>query len=384
MKSLSRLFFFALFFFAGSFAGFSQEGSSVHFEQRFSWAEILAKAKSENKYIFVDCYASWCGPCKMMDRQVYPDPAVGAALNSKFVSVKMQLDTSRNDNPSVQKNYGDAHTIGAQYKIYAYPSFLFFSPDGKLVHRGLGYQEPEQMIALAEAAIDPSTQYYTLVDQYEKNNLPRVQLMTLALGARTIGDNTVATKAANDYINWLGAQGPDSLYTPNNISFIALFTQSPTDKGFDLFTRHADRVDAAMHKKNFSRNTVDKIIIARDIDPCLNKDQPDSWDAITTLITKKYNATIADRTVTKDKIYHSYGSDWPLFIQSLVHYTDTYEDTTDLKLMDKNANYVLQNSTDKGALTRALVWSNNAVQNEPSNTDYQQTNTSLKTKLASL
>ena len=48
----------------------SQQYKGIHFEQGLSWKDILAKAKAEHKYIFVDCYATWCGPCKYMDKNV--------------------------------------------------------------------------------------------------------------------------------------------------------------------------------------------------------------------------------------------------------------------------------------------------------------------------
>ena len=31
-----------------------------------AFTKALEQAKGENKMVFVDCYTSWCGPCKMM------------------------------------------------------------------------------------------------------------------------------------------------------------------------------------------------------------------------------------------------------------------------------------------------------------------------------
>src|SRR5262249_36581602 len=117
--------------------GISQE-KGIQFEQNLSWQQVQAKAKQENKYIFAECYASWCGPCKQMDKTVYSVDSIGVIYNNSFVSFKVQCDTSKNDDSIVRAAYVDAYQIVTTYKITAYPTFLFFSPDGKLVHKDLG------------------------------------------------------------------------------------------------------------------------------------------------------------------------------------------------------------------------------------------------------
>ena len=46
------------------------QNRSVEFEHA-KWKKVVKKAKKENKLIFVDCYTSWCGPCKMMAKDVF-------------------------------------------------------------------------------------------------------------------------------------------------------------------------------------------------------------------------------------------------------------------------------------------------------------------------
>ncbi len=48
----------------------------IQFEH-ITFAEGLAKAKAENKLIFVDAFTTWCGPCKMLTSKTFPDSAVG-------------------------------------------------------------------------------------------------------------------------------------------------------------------------------------------------------------------------------------------------------------------------------------------------------------------
>ena len=56
------------------------------------WKKVLAKAKAEKKLIFVDAYATWCGPCKKLQKEVFPDAAVGSFFNKNFINAKSILD----------------------------------------------------------------------------------------------------------------------------------------------------------------------------------------------------------------------------------------------------------------------------------------------------
>ena len=107
----------------------------VHFEEGLSWSAIQAKANAENKYIFVDGFTTWCGPCKMMRQVIFPQPEAGTYFNDKFISVPVQLDTTANDDKHVRSWYADAHALMVQYNIRAFPTFLIFSPEGQPLNR---------------------------------------------------------------------------------------------------------------------------------------------------------------------------------------------------------------------------------------------------------
>ena len=60
--------------------------------QNLTYAEALEKAKAENKLVFMDCYTSWCGPCKMMTNEVFPQKEAGDYFNPLFVCVKFDME----------------------------------------------------------------------------------------------------------------------------------------------------------------------------------------------------------------------------------------------------------------------------------------------------
>ena len=49
--------------------------------------------------IFLDAYASWCGPCKMLQKNVFTKKAVGDFYNSKFINVKMDMEKGEGPGP---------------------------------------------------------------------------------------------------------------------------------------------------------------------------------------------------------------------------------------------------------------------------------------------
>ena len=57
-----------------------------------SWNEALELAKKEDKLIFLDAYASWCGPCKSMQKKVFPTDKVGEYFNARFINVKIDME----------------------------------------------------------------------------------------------------------------------------------------------------------------------------------------------------------------------------------------------------------------------------------------------------
>ena len=70
---------------------FANTEEGIHFEQG-SWAEITAKAKTEKKLIFIDCYTSWCGPCKQLSAEIFPQKAVAEFFNTHYVNYKVDME----------------------------------------------------------------------------------------------------------------------------------------------------------------------------------------------------------------------------------------------------------------------------------------------------
>lgn len=104
------------------------------------WNEILTKAKKENKPVFLDISASWCGYCKRMKANVFTNPEVAKLYNASFINV------------SVDGEKGEGIQLAKKYGVKGYPTFVFLNPDGSLAFQTYGYHKPEEFLELAKKA----------------------------------------------------------------------------------------------------------------------------------------------------------------------------------------------------------------------------------------
>ena len=80
----------------------AQNKTGVYFTDS-SWQTLLAKAKNEHKLIFMDAFTTWCGPCKWMDKNVFPDENVATIYNRNFINA--HTDMEKGEGIDLRKKY---------------------------------------------------------------------------------------------------------------------------------------------------------------------------------------------------------------------------------------------------------------------------------------
>ena len=107
-----------------------------------TWQEALDVAKKEHKLIFMDAYASWCGPCKMMARNTFTKKEVGDFFNKNFINVKMDME-----------KHPEGRRLSQKYGLRAYPTLYFINSKEEVKHTTIGYLKPNQLIEQGKIAL---------------------------------------------------------------------------------------------------------------------------------------------------------------------------------------------------------------------------------------
>lgn len=108
------------------------------------YSEAFEKAKSEPKLVFVDLYADWCVPCRVMDKSVYSDPTVASLLNTRFYPVKINAESQDSilcdgQKKTVQRCYFDV------WELNALPAFVLVAPKGLTILTVTDSMSPQEM-----------------------------------------------------------------------------------------------------------------------------------------------------------------------------------------------------------------------------------------------
>ena len=216
------------------------------------WSEALEKAKAEDKLIFVDAYASWCGPCKRMSSQVFPDPKSGEFYNSSFVCLKIDMEKPEN------ADFADKYPVGS------YPTLMFIDQNGKVVMKEVGYREVDPFLALGKKALSKTTNSVNFEKEYADGNRDPQFLFKYVSTLNRMGEPSL--KITNTYL----ATQTD-LSSDFNQRFILEGATEADSRVFDLVIKNKAKIEALAGKEVVKnkievacKNTLKKAISFKD------------------------------------------------------------------------------------------------------------------------
>lgn len=187
-----------------------------------NWQEALEEAKKQEKVIFVDAYTTWCGPCKRMSQEVFPNEKVGEFFNRNFINMKLDMEK------------GEGLTFRKTYPVSAFPTLFFINGDGEVVHQARGAQDVDGFIQLGQKALSLSDNSAQYAAEYEKGNRDPELVFKYVRALNKAGKPSL--RVANEYFD-----SQENLDTEFNLRFIL---EAATEADSKVFSMLADKREA--------------------------------------------------------------------------------------------------------------------------------------------
>jgi thioredoxin 1 len=137
---LARLFFLSLLIMCCASWSADNSPKGINFFHG-SYQQALAEAKKEGKLVFIDAYATWCGPCKMLAQNTFTDKKVGDYFNEHFINLQVDME------------HGEGPQLAAKYKVSHFPTLVIADPQGKRILFTVGYIIPEDMLGFGQYGV---------------------------------------------------------------------------------------------------------------------------------------------------------------------------------------------------------------------------------------
>jgi len=228
----------------------------VNFEQG-TWKEVVAKAQKENKIIFLDIYAVWCGPCKKMDKETFTDKSAGDFYNEKFINYKIDGEK------------GEGIDLAKQYKVTAYPTNIYIDAKTQsVITSEMGFCNAQEFIARGQSAINEFNDPMKWADyekKFKSDNYDEAFIRQMISKGNRNGQNT--DLQMDDLITKYMPTTPNEEY----ISFVARNVKTLDNKGVKFLVQYLVEQNAMMEMENWLPNfyepTLEKAVATKNIAP---------------------------------------------------------------------------------------------------------------------
>ncbi len=156
------------------------------------WDQAFESAKQEDKLVFLDIYATWCGPCKYLENSVYVDSLLGNYYNDNFVNLKMDGESE----------FG--RSIAGKYALGAFPTMYYIEDSGDLIITIVGVREAGPLLALGKNVNQSGEKLSRLEASHKEGNLNYEDLIEYQSILNTLEQTERANELGSEIINTMG------------------------------------------------------------------------------------------------------------------------------------------------------------------------------------
>ena len=215
--------------------------NGIRFIEGEKWENVLKAAQEQDKYIFMDCYTSWCGPCKALAKDIFTRKDVGDFFNANFINVK--YDMEKGEGKELYKHY--------KSNIIGFPTLLLINKEGKVMHQMAGFQEAEVLIAGMKAGMEGKS-LFACRDRYAagERDLAFLKEYVAALEGAFLRDDIQQV-----VLEYMKTMPLEKLQEKEIWDFVGAFIKDPYSPQFDYVIFNLDRL---ANKVKFDRYNVER------------------------------------------------------------------------------------------------------------------------------
>lgn len=212
------------------FSNFVLAQNSIAFREiktEQDWEQAMEAARESDKMIFADAYATWCGYCKQLDKEVYTNTDVIEYFNREFINVKFDAE----------KDYG--LILNFKLGINSFPTLFFLTPEQEVFQKIEGFIPAPTLLAYGEQTLNDHAKLPVLQEKYKTNTASHDEQLEL-IGILERKDREQAIEVARLYISSLEKE--DYLNNVQNIWLVSRFQNQLDSNPYLFMTSHKEEI----------------------------------------------------------------------------------------------------------------------------------------------
>lgn len=316
------------------------QNRSIKFEGG-KWSDILAKAKKENKTIYLDCYTSWCGPCKWMAKNVFTNDTAADFYNAHFIPVELDMEK------------GEGKDLAVKYGIRAYPTMLYLDADGNILHRTCGSSPVQTFVDNGRNALDANKQLAGYTKRFNSGNYDAAFAYTyfemLENGCQQYD---------TELKNYFEKQKESDLISRSNWKMMYTYLDDYSSPAFAYFEKNRESY-AKLYTTDSVQGKINAVYSAGLMQAIRKKDKA-GFETLKQKVRASGNPDAEKIILQADLKQYQVDADWKSYAKTAVAYADKYA-KDDAQTLNSLAWTFYEHVNDGMMLSNAEKWSKQAL-----------------------